>query len=159
MLRYRISGISIMGVFTLIIAARAYGQHPRMMLGAANEVPDRFSTRYNIEYNDGGFSDPHPNNIRKSARYLANNGVPQNIVDNFGTLAHAMTGYSDWFSNTIDAAWERRRADFIGCGGAWAQAAVNTSPSSMHIAVESTLWEFSPGNWAGGQTNNIGGQH
>jgi hypothetical protein len=146
-------------VFTLGIAAHVYGQQPRMMLGAPNEIPDRFSTRYNIQYNDGGFSDPHPNNVKKSTRYLVNSGVPQNIVDKFSSFAHTMTGNPDWFGDTIDAAWERRRTDFVGCGGAWAQAAVNTSPSSLHITVQPTIWQYNPGTWAAGQTNNISGQH
>jgi hypothetical protein len=159
-MQHRLSPIApIAALFTLAIAAQAFAQHPRMMLGGANEVPDRFSIRYNIQYNDGGFSDPHPNNIRKSTRYLVNNGVPQNIVDKFSAFAHTMTGNSDWFGDTIDTAWERRRTDFIGCGGAWAEAAVNTSPSSLHITVQPTIWEFNPGTWAAGQTNNLSGQH
>src|SRR5690242_4803700 len=84
-------------VFILVLVASAYSQQPRMMLGPPNEVPDRFSSRYNIQYNDGGFSDPHPNNIRKSTRYLMNNGVPQYVVDKFATFAHTMTGNQDWF--------------------------------------------------------------
>jgi hypothetical protein len=145
-------------IFALAIAAQANAQQPRMMLGGADQVPDRSSTLYNIQYNDGGFSDPHPNNIRKSKKYILGMGAAQSVSDKFNELAHGMTENHDWFGDVIDKAWERRRDAFIGCGGNWAQSATTTPASSIHITVEPTIWQYST-SWVAGQTDNIGGQH
>ncbi len=146
-------------LFIFAVAVQAYAQQPRMMLGPLEHVPDRFSAKYGIRYNDGGFSDPHPNKIRKSVKYILGQGAPEQIADQFKELALAMTQNRDWFGDAIDLAWQRRRADFIACGGNWADAANNTSPSSLQITVEQTIWEYQPGVWIGGQTDNLLGQH
>jgi hypothetical protein len=130
-----------------------------MMLGPPDQLPDRYSAQYGIRYNDGGFSDPHPNRIRKSGKYILNRGASQQIADEFRSLALRMTGDSNWFGNAIDQAWQQRTGDFTACGGVWAQAARDTSPSSLQIKVEATIWEHLPGVWVGGQTDNISGQH
>ena len=141
------------------IAVQGYAQQPRMMLGPPDQVPDRYSTQYGIRYNDGGFSDPHPNRIRKSVKYILNQGASQPVADKFSDLARTMTENPNWFGDAIDQAWQRRTADFIACGGVWAQAARNASPSSFQIKVGATIWELSPGVWVGGQTDNNQGQH
>src|SRR5215831_2399432 len=146
-------------LLALVAVTKSYAQQPRMMLGAPDQVPDRFSAQYSIRYNDGGFSDPHPNKIRKSARYILNQGASEQVVAKFSGLALAMTGNANSFGDAIDRAWQARITDFNACGGVWAQAAREIAPSSLQITVEPTIWEYHPGVWVGGQTDNIQGLH
>jgi hypothetical protein len=151
--------VNITFLMFAVLTAQGYAQQPRMMLGPPDQVPDRFSTRYGIRYNDAGFSDPHPNKIKKSVRYILNQGASQQVADKFSGLAVAMTETPNSFGDAIDRAWEARTADFNACGGIWAQAARDTAPSTLQIKVEATIWEYRPGIWVGGQTDNLRGLH
>src|SRR5262249_46637559 len=81
------------------------------------------------------------------------------VADKFSGLARTMTENPEWFGDSIDQAWQRRTADFIACGGVWAQAAHDTSPTSFQIRVEATIWEPALGVWATAQTDNVNGRH
>jgi len=148
-------------LFLLVACAAAYGQQPRLMLGQPDQTPDKYSPKYNIRYNDADFADPRPGAVKKSCKYIANHGGSQYVLDTFRNQANTITTSDpDWFGKMIDQAWERRTAAFSACGGNWAQAAANTSPSNLYVAVQPTLWQVSiygSTYWVHGEMNPLGG--
>lgn len=146
-------------LFLIVFSAAVYAQQPRMMLGQPDQIPDKYSPKYNIRYNDGDFADPRPNAIRKSCKYIVNHGGSTYVQSTFRDQANTITSDPNWFGNMIDQAWERRTSDFIACGGNWAQAATNTSPSHMYVTVQPTLWQrsiYGSTFWVHGEMNPLG---
>jgi len=130
-----------------------------MMLGQPDQVPDKYSPKYGIRYNDGGFADPRPNAIRKSCKYIVNHGGSQYVLDTFRAQANTITSDPSWFGNMIDQAWDRRTSAFIACGGNWARAATNTSPSNLYVTVQPSLWQrsiYGTTFWVHGEMNPLG---
>jgi hypothetical protein len=141
-------------LFACAVSVEAYAQDPRMMLGAASQVPDKFSPKYNIRYNDAGFDQVRPKPVKKSHGYLLNHGAPAYVADSFMQVTTAIQETPDWFGQMIDKAWESRSSAFMSCGGQWANAVTNSMLSSIYVMVQPTIWQAS----AYGQTYWVTGE-
>ena len=110
-------GVGVLVLCVLLGCTTASGQGYYEFLGPRRSVPDRFTPRFAIRYNTGGFEDPWSNNngesqkVLKKLRKKGADDAVRELVMNFpgSPLKPGGNTIGEW----IDTAFENVKTQFV----------------------------------------------
>jgi hypothetical protein len=102
-------------------------------LGPKQGTEIKYSPKYNIPYNDRGYSEP----AKRKWKEAAKRGAPGYVIDEIKIFPGDPDAIGQW----IDEAWDEAIAAFTKCGGGLANFASKMTPSSLKgVSIEPTIW-------------------